>query len=209
MANGFYDIVGAGDDDDMLEDLLRSGDGQLLMGDVDLVGANQYGRAGLQPAQIQRLKHVVAKIKQAATNETIQELRARRSTTSLGEMGVIDRPFSRANKVPAGFQIVLDAAGAGASGVISVQATVPFKPVRFSVPPQLATKFRLTSVNIGQKSYILGATPIPAACVLPDAIGDDWFIDTIQTSQVLFIGVQNTSGQALTVEGAVWGTMVT
>lgn len=189
QAAGDFDIVG---DDDFEDDEELAA--FLAAGDVDIVGAQLAG-----PGRGGRA------IKQLAIRDAVKALRKNMQLQALAkkhQLGLVERPFLGSKRVPAPFDALILA---NDTATVTITATNPFRPRRFVIPPSVAQQFNIESMSIGMGLQILGNAPVPCECILPDAVGGDWELPTVQTSQQIIMRVTNTTAQDARFRGVCWG----
>ena len=119
---------------------------------------------------------------------------------------VVPRQVTKAREYPLGFPTTT--VNGGASATISAQPQVPFRGRRLLIPSDIAGSFLITDLKVGKNSMFPTSNPVPARAFTELGVGVDLNLDTAQISQLVSIGVTNTSGANLSFNACIIGTAV-
>ena len=81
---------------------------------------------------------------------------------------------------------------AAATGPISSQAQLPFRPERVVIPDTIGANFLVNDLKIGVKSQFVGTGAMPALTFAQNAIDTTLGLDTASISQTITFNVTNT-----------------
>lgn len=120
---------------------------------------------------------------------------------------IVPRAVTKAREYPLGFPTTAVAGGA-TNNNISAQPQVPFRGRRLIIPSDIAGSFLINDLKVGKNSMFPTSNPVPARAFTELGVGVDLNLDTAQISQLVIIGVTNTSGAQLNFNAALIGTAV-
>ena len=90
------------------------------------------------------------------------------------------------------------ATAAGATTVITVQPSQPFRAKAFIVDNVIAPNFQINSIQVGRQNQFVGAGSVPATAFVPNSPLANIGFDTGQTSEQIQVSVTNISAAAST-----------
>lgn len=182
LLSGLEDIIGAGDDDALLEALAVSG-----MGNSEIVGAARH-----HPAAKKAMKK--AKVKQALRQVALRNAGA-----------VVQRGLDRRRRYPLGFVPTTVAAATSASIPSAPQNL--FRPERLVIPSDIAFDTGVRDIKVGNQSQLVQSVEVPAALFSEVAINTGVTFDTAEVGNQVSVDVRNKSGTGFEFSAGLVGTI--
>ncbi len=190
------DLLVSGYDDDVGEDDDVSGDYDDYTG-----GYEEIGRRGKKRKKA-LARRPSSNIQRAAMANALASRRVQ------GGAVVKEHAYTKARQWILGLDSVTNV-GAGATGSITSNPQMPFKPRRLSVWGSVASSFLLSSLVIGnQPQFASLQFAVPADMFGPTAFGTDLNCDTAQANTNVQIQATNVSGAGLRFVAGIVGEAV-
>jgi len=136
---------------------------------------------------------------------------AGRRARALRRAMVKRQALTRMRRFPIGFQseVPVAALGSGTDTVdVKQSPQIAFRAERLVVPSEIASKFIILDVKVGNRSQFVSSGAVPATVFSEVGEAVSLRMDTAQVSQEIVIRVQNISGSPETFRAAMVGTAV-
>ncbi len=182
LLSGLEDIIGAGDDDALLEALAVSG-----MGNSEIVGRAAHGHPAAKA-------HKKAKVKMALRQIAMRNAGA-----------VVQRGLDRRRRYPLGFVPTTVAAATSASIPSAPQNL--FRPERLVIPSDIAFDTGVRDIKVGNQSQLVQSVEVPAALFSEVAINTGVTFDTAEVGNQVSVDVRNKSGSGFEFSAGLVGTI--
>lgn len=181
LLSGLEDIIGAGDDDALLEALAVSG-----LGNSEIVGTAAHHKAK-------------AASKKAKVRSALRQVALRNAGA------VVNRGLDRRRRYPLGFVPTTVAAATSASIPSAPQNL--FRPERLVIPSDIAFDTGVRDIKVGNQSQLVQSVEVPAALFSEVAINTGVTFDTAEVGNQVSVDVRNKSGTGFEFSAGLVGTI--